>query len=690
MTIDLTTVTEVDPNNRLSSTTTTSTFTGLTGAEVAYQYIDYGAAFFSGSAYLESDFTISSSSGTATVKELCVGFADGLNDGLSTVNEAGLLILFGTGAATTFDPRAFKRESSVTGTAVSTSTSLAKATIYYTRIGFYSSLGHFGAIVVQFFSDSGRTIQVSVAILQRTAARTYRYFYPIQGANNALADSLTGTNANITIYQPVAGLDQTTFTEVDPSSHFVEYADVTTATTLSCNETAYVYKDYTASYFNGNYTFQSVLNVTAVATGTVQQRANLLSLVNTLGHANLTNDLQGIALSFVSGITFSLKAREVNGAVEYLSTASTTLNFNNPYWIQINRDVSVGTYGTIYVKIFSDPLYVNQIGSTLSLTLHASVSFRYLNSIQSYNNAQTCTLTFTNGGIVSNVSTSSSQTEAVTSSDAVSASQDAAPTQAESVTSADSQNATSSGAVTVDIAEAVTAADVQTGALVGATDIIDTLAALDSVVVSVVDAVSVNETLVLNTTINAILSGLPVLSPRFWRIKKWDAVSGKYIPATGLTPLYYLVRPSDMLWLDLFDGVFRSFGGCSLPKDTMTEDTNIPGLYKYVLQSEQFSLNDQYYEFGEYYGMANYFAEAVVLYVDGVEQIAGINGTMSVDGIQLMQKTRMEMAVLPIGDATVPNGPGSFSFKGQDGRVRVAGSVDASGVRTVTTKDGTK
>lgn len=300
-------------------------------------------------------------------------------------------------------------------------------------------------------------------------------------------------------------------------------------------------------------------------------------------------------------------------------------------------------------------------------------------------NTQLSALTLTQLSVIS------AQAESVSSSDVGNAFQNASPTQTESVTSADSQSATASGAANAAQAESLTLTDAAFGALVGATNIVDFLSAAESLGVSVIDNVSVAETLVLSTTINAILTGLPVTSPRFWRIFKWDPVTEKKVPASGLTPVFYLIRPSDMLWLDLLDGIFKSFAGCSLPKDTMVEVANIAGLYIYMLASEQFSLSDQYYEFGECYGADNYFAEAVVLYVDGVEQIAGINGTMPVDGaVTLMQKTRMDMAILPMGDATIPSGTGNFEFRGQDGRVRIAGTVDADGLRTITSTDGTK
>lgn len=388
---NLSTYSEVDGSARLSRTSTTETITGLVYNETAYSYKDFGASYFAGSQYFEGTLNISSATSPGSVM---FTYGSTLGTYATTPDFAGVFLqytgpnvsvyAYGKNGGTDF---------------FNLGADIATGTTYYYRIGFLSALGQYGAAYYQIFSDSGRTTMVSSGFVQRPAATAYRYFYPAQSIGSAGAGSFNATNANITLFAPAAGEVVTGFTKVDPSTHIAQYADCAAVTTLGTNETAYLYKDYGAAHFAGNFTLQSTINVTAFASGTGQM-LNLLSLVNTLGHANNTNDLQGIALNWISGTTYSLKAREVSGSTEYLSSASSTLTVGVPYFVQINRDTTVGTYGTIYVKVFSDPAYTVQVGATVSVTLHSTVSLRYLNVVQSYNTGVANSTTLTAGTVV--------------------------------------------------------------------------------------------------------------------------------------------------------------------------------------------------------------------------------------------------------------------------------------------------
>ncbi len=377
---DLSTYTEVDASNRLSRTSTTETFTGMAYADTAYAYKDFGASFFAGHFYAEGTLTVSSVTGSGTI---VIGYGDNLGAFSASNNTAGLLFQAGT-------PYAYGKRYSNTDLYYVAS-NLTTGVTYYYRTGVSPLYGQYGAIFIQIYSDSGRTTLVSSGYVARTAATAFRYFYSAQSVGTSGSGDISGTNADITLYNPAAGLDLTALTEVDPNSHFTQYADCSVVTTLGCDETAYLYKDYGAGAVNDNYTFQESLLISSFASGSGQM-LNLLSLVNTLGHANLTNDLHGVSVNWISSTTFSLKAREVTGGTEYLSTASSTLSTGTAYYVQINRDLSVGTYGTLYVKVFSDPAYTVQIGSTVSLTLHDNgtpdkAAFRYLLPVQSYNSS---------------------------------------------------------------------------------------------------------------------------------------------------------------------------------------------------------------------------------------------------------------------------------------------------------------
>jgi len=70
-------------------------------------------------------------------------------------------------------------------------------------------------------------------------------------------------------------------------------------------------------------------------------------------------------------------------------------------------------------------------------------------------------------------------------------------------------------------------------------------------------------------------------------------------------------------------------------------------------------------------------------------EIIAADAARLVDGaITRAEQERMELAET-LGNATVPAGAGTYAFKGQDGTtVRVGGTIDADGVRTVTTVNG--
>jgi len=397
---DLSTYTEVDSSNRLSRTSTTETVTSLGTAETAYSYKDFGAGYFTGSYYAEGTLGVGTLGTPATI---FFGFGTALGTWGGDNDCAGILLQNSTG----YTPYADLKTGGVETDGIGTN--LTASTTYYYRIGVLSALGQYGGLMMWVYSDSGMTTLVSSAINLKTTSASYRYFYPARslGSGSGTINSLT--NANITLFAPAAGLTLTSFTEVDPNTHLTQYADCSDITTLNTNETAYLYKDYTAGYISGDYTFRATVNVTGFSSGTGQM-LNLLSCVNTLGHANLTNDLQGVALIWGSSSTFTLKAREVTGGTEYLSSASSTLTTNIPVFVQINRDTAVGTYGTLYVKVFGDPAYTIQIGSTVSLTLHDNgtpdkAAFRYFNAVQSYNTGSNNSTTLTVGTVTANIST---------------------------------------------------------------------------------------------------------------------------------------------------------------------------------------------------------------------------------------------------------------------------------------------
>ena len=179
--------------------------------------------------------------------------------------------------------------------------------------------------------------------------------------------------------------DFTTYVEVDPNAHISVATNVITFTGLARNESAYVYKDAGVDHFNGDFTHL----VDAIYTS--------VSGTDVLGNWALGNDigdvffLQGagknallVFRSEANGINANDYLRENDGGTLYTSFYVDTLSPQNRYY-KIVRDEAVGTYGTIYLYIYSDAARTNLL-STLSIALHTSKKdYRYVYAVQSYN-----------------------------------------------------------------------------------------------------------------------------------------------------------------------------------------------------------------------------------------------------------------------------------------------------------------
>lgn len=197
----------------------------------------------------------------------------------------------------------------------------------------------------------------------------------------------------------------TTYTEVDPNSRISKTATKVTWTLLTRDEDAYVYLDKDADYFNGDFTIYLTHRTTAVsASGT--RVLGCWSLTNTI------DDLWGIYvangdwLAVLAGQTLggagapTLWLVECDGGSQYGSPANPyEIALNTDYYLTVIRDESVGTYGTLYLYIYSDASRTTLL-DTQTLTLHAKVDFRYIYAIQTQD---TDTATLTHSGYTENL-----------------------------------------------------------------------------------------------------------------------------------------------------------------------------------------------------------------------------------------------------------------------------------------------
>lgn len=170
--------------------------------------------------------------------------------------------------------------------------------------------------------------------------------------------------------------DFTTYTEVDPGSQVAITSTRITFTDLAQNLDTYVYKDKGVNFFSGDLEHFLVVKGTVVSGGQDYVWA-LTNVINDwTGIADANESALGIEIFDQSGnINFII--RELDSGTEYNSGAL-ALTSGTVYYLKVVRDEAVGTYGTIYLYVYSDSARTNLLGSK-SITLHTSKKdYRYL------------------------------------------------------------------------------------------------------------------------------------------------------------------------------------------------------------------------------------------------------------------------------------------------------------------------
>jgi len=635
MTQDLTTYTELDPNSRLSRTTTTETFTGLARNESAGAW----GAYTSGeNFYAEGKFNIASATGAATASDVAFSFSDTASvNTQANVNSAAMWLICST-ASTPPTPYAHLRESS---TASSTAgTALAFATDYWYRSGVCSALGRYGAVVAQVFSDSGMATCLQSLVKVRTAAKSYDYHYSAQSTNLATAGTITGTHADITLSQPAAGIDLTTGVETDTGTGRLEvYPDciVATALNIANSETAkHVAIDHGAAFF-GDYKISGVLNVTAFASGTTAvPMFAILSVTDAAADARASNDLQGVNIYWLTSTTYAPYIHQSVGGTDTVSTAGPTLNTNQPYSFVLERSgttLTLKVWNDLVLTNFAGTSQVGGAGGTVTWTGRATTTYRYSMPVAStLNGATSRSSTFTLGGVVVGVAgTGAASGDGVATSSIVGASLIAA-------SSLSGDGVATGLAVGASVAEAVTSGvGVATGAAVGELFSAGSAAASGTgvgtglAVGASTWAASASGNGV--ATASGIGSGTIPISYTAYimcRITKQSETTGMDEPATGLTPTVNLFRTTDLYSMDFSDSTFKADASCISISANMTPKnaTYHPGWYIYQLSTYGLGVGAKttyvYSINASISSSQAYYNEGSMIFLDGIEVLPGL------------------------------------------------------------------
>lgn len=181
----------------------------------------------------------------------------------------------------------------------------------------------------------------------------------------------------------------TLYTEVDPNTHITPAASSVTLSGLDRGADTYLYRDFGADAWNGNFTVDFDFNVDAAsASGSICEAFFL---------GNILDDVNGAHADRISARLYPYNnpswnvglflSEKYGGTVYQDLNTSTGLALNTTYYARVKR---VGTAFTF--KVYASSANRSSETSplvTLSLTLHATVAFRYFFPVNNYNSGHT-------------------------------------------------------------------------------------------------------------------------------------------------------------------------------------------------------------------------------------------------------------------------------------------------------------
>ncbi|KKL51439.1 hypothetical protein LCGC14_2295470, partial [marine sediment metagenome] len=183
-----------------------------------------------------------------------------------------------------------------------------------------------------------------------------------------------------------------TYTEVDPNGRLAQSSSRSVFSALSTNEDAYVIFDKGVNFFNGDFTHDLTIHVTAMDTNTqvpVWMLANNIGFIKTLYEADIFFFIF-VRIRDVTGQP-RIEVLEVDGSFKYSSSVDVSLD--TTYYLRIFRDESTGSFGRISCAIFSDAARTVSVG-TAAFNLHTEKrDFRYIYVVNAWNSGIAGTVT---------------------------------------------------------------------------------------------------------------------------------------------------------------------------------------------------------------------------------------------------------------------------------------------------------
>lgn len=186
--------------------------------------------------------------------------------------------------------------------------------------------------------------------------------------------------------------DLTTYTEVDPNSKLTVISNKITCINLYRPDGAYIYKNKGLNFFDADFihNFEIFIDGTTV----FNSHAFPWMMSNDL---DVFINLKDASKSFICVYLFQFNdfsqiyIVEEHAGGEY--TQNYNLSYDENYYLQIERDESVGTYGTLYLRIYSDSSRITLL-TTLTLNLHSKIDFKYIFAMNSMDDSGSETSAF--------------------------------------------------------------------------------------------------------------------------------------------------------------------------------------------------------------------------------------------------------------------------------------------------------
>lgn len=173
--------------------------------------------------------------------------------------------------------------------------------------------------------------------------------------------------------------DFTEFNEVDAGNNITIVEDEIYFEDITRSQASYVYEDYGLDYFSGSYTINATIEIDNASDNGFNY-IGFFGVSNGLGDMKVLYDgnyeLQTVWLTKTVGGDYELTLYDLKDKAQVLDN-SVPLSAGTNYYLTMTRDENVGTYGMLYLYIYSDSER-SVLVDTLTVTLTAKTDMRYL------------------------------------------------------------------------------------------------------------------------------------------------------------------------------------------------------------------------------------------------------------------------------------------------------------------------